>query len=262
MKADDMNQGLDPAPGQQRLAPGPARDMVIFLQKSILWLARFWYLIALLLAWIILGLAFLAPVLMSAGFTDAGQAIYHFLAPHDHQLPQRSYFLFGESGLNTYSLEQVLNWGADPHNLRAFVGNAEIGYKMALNQRMTAIFVAIVIGGLGWGFARRRFRLRPVWFILLTLPLLLDGISHMISENSGAGFRDGNAWAIALSGGVFPPTFYEGTTFGTLNWLLRTVTGLLFGFGLVWFLFTYLADRFDPIRAKLEPKLRRIGAIK
>jgi uncharacterized membrane protein len=262
MKTDDMNQGLDPAPGQQRLAPGPGRDIIIFLQKSILLLARFWYPIALLLAWIILGSAFLAPALMSAGFTEAGQSIYDFLAPHDHQLPQRSYFLFGESGLDTYSLEQVLDWGADPQNLRAFVGNAEIGYKMALNQRMTAIFVAIVSGGFIWGFARTRFRLRRIGFILLTLPLLLDGISHMISDNSGAGFRDSNAWAVALTGGVFPTTFYEGATFGTLNWLLRTVTGLLFGFGLVWFLFTYLAGRFDPIRAKLEPKLRRMGAIK
>jgi hypothetical protein len=263
MKADDMNQGLDPAPNQQRLAPGPVRDIVIFLQRSILLLARFWYLIALLLAWIILGLALLAPALMSAGFTDAAQAIYRFLAPHDHQLPQRSYFLFGDVGLvHTYSLEQVLTWGADPQNLRAFVGNAEIGYKMALNERMTAIFTAIVAGGLGWGFARTRFRLRPIGFILLTMPLLLDGLSHMLSENSGAGFRDSNAWAVALTGGVFPTTFYEGATFGSLNWLLRTVTGLLFGLGLVWFLFTFLAGRFDPIRAKLEPKLRRIGAIK
>ena len=87
--------------------------MVILLQKSILLLARHWFLVAILLAWVVLGLALLAPALMAAGQPEAGQAIYRFLAPHDHQLPQRSCFLFGPHGIDTYSLEQVLAWGGE-----------------------------------------------------------------------------------------------------------------------------------------------------
>ena len=168
---------------------GFSRNLLIFLQKSILLLARHWFLVAILLTWVVLSLALLAPALMAADQPEAGQAIYRFLAPHDHQLPQRSYFLFSSNGM--------------------------------------------------------------------TLPLLVDGFSHMLSENSGAGFRQGNAWAVALTGGMFSAAFYEGTTIGSLNWLLRTVTGLLFGLALVWFLFSYLSMRFEEMRTRLEPKFQK-----
>ncbi len=242
---------------------GRTRDAVIAIQKSILYLTRYWFLIANLLAVIILGLGFLAPALMSEGLTGAGQAVYRFLAPHNHQLPQRSYFLFSQAGgIQTYSLEQILAWGADPNDLEAFVGNFEIGFKTALNHRMIAIFVAILLGGMGWGLAGERPRLNRYWLIALSLPMLTDAISNMISENSGAGFSETNAWAVWLTGNVFSNAFYNGTTIGTLNWLLRNVTGVLFGLGLIWFLYTYLSSRFKPVRAKLEPKLRKAKAIK
>lgn len=245
-----------PPKGKSR---GPARGLIIGLQRTILLLAKYWYALALWLAFVILALAFLAPILMALGFTDAAQAVYQFLAPHDHQLPQRSYFLFGRSGwVQSYSLAQVLEWGADPANLRAFVGNQDIGFKMGLNHRMTAIFGAIVLGGLSWGLAGGRPRLGPVGFLLLALPLLVDGFSHMISENSGQGFRANNSWAMGLTGGSLPDWFYQGTTIGSLNWLLRTITGLLFGLGLVWFLFTYMSYRFGRMRIQLETKLRRL----
>jgi hypothetical protein len=231
------------------------RHLVIFLQKSILLLARYWFVAAMLLAWFVLGLALLAPALMAVGEPEAGQAVYRLLAPHDHQLPQRSYFLFSPNGLvQSYSLEQILAWGAEPGNLRAFIGNPDVGYKMGLNHRMTAIFVAILGGGLIWGAAGGRPRLGSGLFLLFSLPLLLDGFSHMWSENSGLDYRESNAWAFALTRGIFPAGFYEGTTIGSLNWLLRTVTGLLFGLALVWFLFTYLNGQFQMIRAKLETR--------
>ena len=237
---------------------GFSRNLLIFLQKSILLLARHWFLVAILLTWVVLSLALLAPALMAADQPEAYQAIYRFLAPPDHQLPQRSYFLFSSNGIvQTYSLDQVLSWGADPNNLRAFAGNREIGFKMGLNHRMVAIFAGIVAGGLVWGLAGGRPRLGPIVFLLLTLPLLVDGFSHMLSENSGAGFRQGNAWAVALTGGMFSAAFYEGTTIGSLNWLLRTVTGLLFGLALVWFLFSYLSMRFEEMRTRLEPKFQK-----
>jgi hypothetical protein len=237
--------------------------MVISVQKFILFLARYWFLVANLLAVLVLALGLFAPAFMSEGMTDAGRTVYGILAPHNHQLPQRSYFLFSRAGgIQTYSQAQILAWGADPHDLEAFLGNMEIGFKTALNHRMIAIFVAILAGGLGWGLAGERPRLNRYWLIGLALPMLVDAISHMISENGGTAFRESNAWAVWLTGGAFLPSFYEGTTIGTLNWLLRNLSGGLFGLGLVWFLYTYLSAKFKPVRTKLEPRLRRAKVIK
>lgn len=239
-----------------------AARLIIRLQQGIYWLSIYWLPLAVLVPAIIFLLAVLAPALMSAGLTAPGQTVYRWLAPHDHQLPQRSYFLFGENGLvNSYSLEQVLDWGADPYNLRAFVGNPKIGFKMGLNHRMTAIFAASLLACITWVLRGGRPKVGPLWAIILILPLLIDGYSHMLSEISGTGFRASNAWAVPLTGGAFSPQFYAGTTIGSLNWWLRTLTGVLFGLGFSWFLLTFLSIRFAAIRLQLEPKLRRLGVL-
>lgn len=234
---------------------GPTRTLVITLQKAILFLARYWFLVANLLALTVLALGFLAPLFMSIESPEAGQTIYRFLAPHNHQLPQRSYFLFGQHGpIVTYSLEEILGFGADPQNLQAFVGNPEIGFKTALNHRMVAIFVAVVLGGLGWGLAGERPRLGLVGLLLFSLPLLIDGFSHLVSERNGLAFRATNDWAVWLTGGLFSTEFYQGTGIGALDWWLRTLTGFLFGLGLSWFLYSYLSGKFMMIRTRLEAK--------
>jgi hypothetical protein len=134
---------------------GRTRTIVILLQKSILFVARYWFLLVTGLVGLILALGFLAPALMSEGQTEAGRAVYRFLAPHNHQLPQRSYFLFGSvAGIQSYSLDQVLGFGADPLQLEAFTGNADIGFKTALNHRMVAIFVAFFFGRSDMGLSR------------------------------------------------------------------------------------------------------------
>jgi len=234
---------------------GYTRATVIFLQKAILFLARYWFLLTNLAALTILAAGLLAPTFMALDRPEAGQALYRFLAPHNHQLPQRSYFLFGPK--LSYSLEEILAFGADPQNLEAFTGNTRIGFKMALNHRMTAIFVAILLGGLGWGLANERPRWGLVGLLLLSLPLLADGFSHLISERSGLGFRETNDWAVWLTGNTFSTQFYQGTAIGSLNWALRTLTGFLFGLGLVWFLYGYLSHRFATIRARLEARYRK-----
>ena len=241
---------------------GPTRKLVIALQKGILILARHWTLPAMLVIITIPGLAFLASAFMASDQPAAGQAVYRFLAPHDHQLPQRSYFLFSErGGVQTYSRAQIIGWGGEPGNLRAFVGNGEIGYKLGLNQRMIAIFLAMVLGGLIWQLRGGQPHLRFPWLLLLALPLLIDGLSHMDSDAT-TGYRLINAWAVTLTGGLFSEEFYAGTTLGTLNWWLRTLTGALFGLGLVWYLFSYFSIRFAAIRRELEPKLRKAGLVK
>ena len=131
-----------------------------------------------------------------------------------------------------------------------------------ISPRLTAIHTAMFVGGLLWALIGRRLpRLSVLAFGLLILPMALDGGSHMLSEITRLGFRESNAWAVWLTGGLFPSSFYVGTTVGSLNWLLRTFTGTLFGLATIWFVYPYLADGFDGIRQDLELKLRRIGII-
>lgn len=242
----------DQKPPNRTAVTGWRRTLIIFLQKLVYWLATYWYGLFMAAAIIFLFLAFLAPALMAEGYEGAGTAVYRFFATHNHQLPERSYFIFGEDGaFRSYSLEQVVAFGADPANRQAFVGSAQIGYKTALNHRMIAIFVGMIIGGFVWGVRKGRPRLSLFAFLFMAMPLLLDGFSHMISE-SGGGFRADNNWFVVITGGMGTAVFYTGATMGTLNWWLRSLTGLLFGLGLVWFAFPRFADYFQGIRRTLE----------
>jgi len=243
-----------PPKKEKTAVTGWRRTVAVGLQKLVYALARYWYFLFMAAAVLFLMLGFLAPALMAEGYDEAGTAVYRFLAPHNHQLPQRSYFLFGETGFfRSYSLAQVIAFGADPERLQAFTGNAEIGYKTALNHRMIAIFTGMVVGGLVWGVRRGRPRLSLFAFLLFILPLLVDGFSHMFSE-AGSGFRESNSWLAALTGGMGTAVFYTGTTIGTFNWWLRTLTGLLFGLGVVWFAFPRFADYFAGVRRQLEKR--------
>jgi hypothetical protein len=67
--------------------------------------------------------------------------------------------------------------------------------------------------------------------------MVLDGGSHMVSEITGLGIRESNAWLASLTGGAFPESFYIGTVFGSFNWLMRTLTGALFAIACVWFVY-------------------------
>ena len=213
--------------------------------RGLSWSARHWLLIVNLAMALFIGGTLLAPLLMRLGLEAPARAIYVFYGLNCHQLPERSYFLFGPDGINTYSLEQVIGWGADPAYLRGFVGNAEVGFKLGMAQRNTAIFTTALLAGLVYALLRKRIpRLRWPFLLLLILPMALDGGSHMISEVTGLGFRDPNAWLAALTGGVLPETFYAGTTLGSFNWFMRSLTGALFAVGCVWFAFPYLERGF------------------
>jgi uncharacterized membrane protein len=242
------------------------RSLVILIDRLIFFVARHWLLMVNLFLGLYVGLAALAPLLMAMGLTGPGRVIYGFFSFQCHQLPQRSYYLFSPAGgIQTYSLDQVVAWGADPSSpftLRTFIGSPEVGFKMAIAHRLTAIHTAMFVGGLLWGLiGRRLLRLRTLGFLLLVLPMALDGGSHMLSEITRLGFRESNSWAVWLTGGLFPSSFYVGTTVGSLNWLLRTVTGTLFGLATIWFVFPYLDEGFRDIRRQLGPKLRGIEAI-
>ncbi|HSQ27043.1 MAG TPA: hypothetical protein VLM80_07950 [Anaerolineales bacterium] len=79
------------------------------------------------------------------------------------------------------------------------------------------------------------------------LPMSADGTSHFVSVlfGIGQGFRDSNIWLTALTSNAFSPGFYAGDAWGSFNSLMRLLTGVLFGLGIVWFGFPYLDVAFS-----------------
>lgn len=77
--------------------------------------------------------------------------------------------------------------------------------------------------------------------------MAIDGGSHYISDiigGIGGGFRDSNLWLAALTGNAFTATFYAGDALGSFNSVMRLITGILFGLGIVWFFFPRLQRGF------------------
>jgi len=183
------------------LVPQPTPDPV---ERVVRFLLRHW------LLWLNLGIGlyalvpWLSPLARLAGWERLGQLLFRlYTPPICHQQPEYSYHLGG--------------------------------YQVAFCERDTAIYTGLVLAGLLFGVLRRRVRPWPWWVLVLcTLPLALDGgtqVMRYILPDWTA--RADNAWAVYLTGGVLPPGFYVGDGVGTLNWLLRTVTGALFSVGLV-----------------------------
>jgi len=79
-------------------ATGRTRDLVVAIDRMILMLTRHWLLVMVASLGLYIGLAALAPLLMAANAGGLGQAIYRFYSLQCHQLPQRSYYLFGQMG--------------------------------------------------------------------------------------------------------------------------------------------------------------------
>jgi uncharacterized membrane protein len=229
--------------------------------KGMPWLGRHWLLVVNLVMALFIGGTLLPPLLMYLGLEGPAQMTYILYGLNCHQLPERSYFLFGPDGVNTYSLEKVIALGANPDYLRGFVGNAEVGFKLGMAQRNTAIFTTVFLAGLAYALVRKWVPgLRWPIFLLFVLPMALDGGSHMASEVTGLGFRQANAWLAALTDGVFRETFYAGTTVGSFNWLMRTLTGALFALGCVWFAFPYLDRGFGRSGRETPGQLSHTGA--
>ena len=220
------------------------------------WLAHHWLLVISLLLAIFAGLPWLAPLFMELGWTRAASIVYWFYSTQCHQLPQRSFFLFGASP--TYSLPAIQAAGPNTDNvlmLRQFIGNSQMGWKVAWSDRMVAMYGSMLLWGLAfWLPLRKRLRPLPWWgLVLLLLPVAIDGFTHLVSDlmdGVDAGFRTDNAWLATLTDHVFPATFYAGDALGSFNSSMRLLTGLLFGLGLVWFLY----PRFQAAAARFKER--------
>jgi uncharacterized membrane protein len=226
--------------------------------------SRHYLSIMLIVLGIFVGLPFVAPVLMHFGLTGPGEAIYTIYSPLCHQFAFRSWFLFGEQtiypraaanlpGVLPYEsyLSEVTQVLGDRQDKTAaafeldskyFLGDARMGYKIAICERDIGIYLALFVGGLIFSipYVRRRLRPAPIWlYILVGLgPIGLDGFSQLLS------YPPFELWAVRES----TPAF-------------RLLTGVLFGLMNAWLAFPYLEqsarDVIKEIEAKFEKRRQR-----
>jgi len=207
--------------------------------RLLLWFVRHWLAIVNLGALLYVGVPFLAPVLMHAGAEPPARAIYALYRPLCHQLPFRSWYLFGEQPAYTYDqLRQMVGEEAlVPHG---YVGDPELGYKVALCQRDVAIYGTILLAGLAFGLSRRRWRPLPLWAYLAfgVVPIAVDGGAQILS------------YIVLTLFPTLPLPPLESTP------LRRTATGFLFGLSTVWLAYPRLQETAEEVRAALEGKGR------
>ena len=234
------------------------------LNRAVYWLSRHW-LLAFIAIWGIFNLLpWLAPLFMKAGWEVAGRFIYTIYTLLLHQLTQRSYFLFGEQPM--YELAEVQavwqNTG-NPLVLRQFIGNPEMGWKVAWSDRMVSLYTGILLWAALLGPWRRHLPRLPLWGLALwAMPMVLDGGTHMISDmmgGIGGGFRYGNVWLSSLTNYAFSTGFYAGDGLGSFNSWMRLISGLLFSLGAVWFVLPVLEETFGGTKKRMEEKFEAAG---
>jgi uncharacterized membrane protein len=240
------------------------RDLAIWINRQVLRLSRHWFAALNIVLLIFVGLPWLAPIFMHWGWDRAGELIYLIYTTQCHQLPQRSFFLFGEQFM--YSLPQIQAAWQDTNNpliLRQFIGDETMGWKVAWSDRMVYMYTCILFFGAIYQLGRRWIRPLPWWgLVLLLLPMFIDGSSHIIGELMGgmtSSFRDENLWLVNLTNNAFAPDFYAGDAFGSFNSWMRLITGLLFGLGVTWFLYPRMQESFGDTAAQIEAKFERAG---
>jgi uncharacterized membrane protein len=194
------------------------------------------------------GLPFLAPVLLANGYTGAANTIYTLYRAACHQLPARSYFIAGE--------------------------------QVALCQRDVAIYGSLVLGGLVFGLVSHRLKsLQLRYYVFFLVPVALDGGMQLASGLLGGGVQIIALWIIGLIAigitmavlnsqryltwhniiffmwGPLALIYLSFNPHYLSNWQLRTLTGFIFGFGTIWFVYPYMEDAFRDIRQEIELKL-------
>lgn len=181
------------------------------------WFSAHWLAMANLAALLYVGLPTLAPVLAWAGYEGGARLVHTVFGPFCHQLPERSFFLFGPQPLYTYG-ELAQRLGEVP---RRYAGDASLGYKIAVCQRDVAIYLSMLLAGLAYGATGRRLRPLPAKaFALLILPMAVDGGGQLIG-----------LWAS--------------------TWLSRLITGALFGGALVWLAYPHLDKAMAEVHGSL-----------
>lgn len=244
------------------------QSLTVYGDRFSAWFGRHWLAVFNTAVALYVLLPILAPTLMQAGLTTPARAIYTLYSPMCHQMATRSFFLFGEqpayprelagtglTPLEAYTADIPEFAGIDPDDwgryflaARRFVGNEQMGYKMALCERDIAIYSFVLLGGLVYGLLRSQRRVRPLpilLFILIGLtPIALDGFSQLFGY-----------YTIPINGGDPTPMQETLARIFPLResppWL-RFSTGALFGFMLVWLVYPHVDKGMTPPEIKAE----------
>ena len=214
--------------------------------RFTLWITDHWLAVFNWFTLIYVSLPFLAPVFMQSGLTGPAQVIYKGYGFVCHQFAFRSWFLFGEqtyyprAEANLTSVESYQAATGLPSDdlwaARGFIGNPELGYKVALCERDVAIYVGILAFGILFGLTKRKLFGLPwyFWLIFGILPIGLDGFSQLLSQ---------------------PPLSF--LPYRESIPILRVITGFLFGFMTAWFGYPIAEDSMRESREYLVLKLKR-----
>lgn len=215
------------------------------LQRFVYWLSRHWLALANSFVLLYVGVPFLAPLFMRIGWVGPARVIYTLYSALCHQLAFRSWFLFGEKLV--YTREEFVahlgladqDWVTQFDQARRFLGDETLGWKIALCQRDLAIYLAMLLAGLVFVYLRRRRAIQSmsfVWFVLIgIIPIGLDGGSQFLS--------------------LLVPAFPARESV----WQLRTLTGALFGFSIIWLAYPHIEQGMQEVQEELEERQRPPG---
>lgn len=197
-----------------------------WMSRLLCWVSGHWLALANLTFAVLVGLPILAPVLYHWGYDGPAAFIHRVFSPLCHQLPERSFFLFGPSVTYSYGeLAVLLGQGTVPQR---WVGSADIGFKMAICQRDVAVYGSMVLAGFAFNWLRSLRPLPVRRFLLFIVPMAVDGGGQLF--------------------GLWSST-----------WLTRLITGALFGVACIALTYPYLEQGMREVRAETSATLERWG---
>jgi uncharacterized membrane protein len=198
------------------------RRITRWLTYLMRWISGHWLLAANIILGAYAGVPFLAPLLAHTGHTRAADLIHLMFRPLCHQLPERSFFLFGQQWV--YSFEELSALlGAVPTR---YAGNPVLGFKVAVCQRDVAIYGMMFVAGLLFGLLRRKLKpLSLKAFGLMILPMAIDGLGQLFG-----------LW--------------------TSTWGSRLATGALFGLGCVWLAYPHLDRGMSEVHEEMNATIK------
>lgn len=200
-----------------------SRRISYYMSRFLRLVSRHWLSGVNLFMGLYVGLPFLAPILHHLGHAGPANVIHTLFRPFCHQRPERSFFLFGERAFYPYDeLARLLGTEGVPPR---YVGAPGIGFKVAICERDVAIYGMMLLAGLAFHLVRRRLTpLRIRQFVLLTVPMAVDGLGQLL------GLWVSSPWS-------------------------RLVTGSLFGLACVWLTYPYLQQGMAEVHETMRTAL-------